>query len=98
MTALVLIPLLMPFLAAPAARRAAAVLPPRRAALLLTAAALVLAVSASAALALLVVPGASYLPAVAVLGELAEPLAAGPPPVTIALALVAGALLVRRAA
>ncbi|MFJ5110459.1 M48 family metalloprotease [Streptomyces sp. NPDC088551] len=98
MTYLVLIPLLMPFLAAPAARRVAAALPPRRAALLLTAAALVLAVSASAALALLVVPGASYLPAVAVLGELAEPLAAGPPPVTIALALVAGALLVRRAA
>ncbi|MFE4830604.1 M56 family metallopeptidase [Streptomyces sp. NPDC056672] len=95
---LVWVPLLMPFLAVPAARRAAAALPPLRAAWLLTAVALVLAVSSSAALVLLVVPGASYLPPVAVLGELLEPLTAGPPAVTVVLALLAGALLVRHAA
>ncbi|MEV7681379.1 M56 family metallopeptidase [Streptomyces sp. NPDC088341] len=94
---LVWVPLLMPFLAVPAARRAAEALPPRHAAWLLTAVALVLAVSSSAALVLLVVPGASYLPPVAVLGELLEPLTAGPPAVTVVLALLAGALLVRHA-
>ncbi|WP_066950599.1 M56 family metallopeptidase [Streptomyces lushanensis] len=94
---LVWVPLLMPFLAAPAARRLAAALPPRHAAWLLTAVALVLAGSSSAALTLLVVPGASYLPPVAVLGELLEPLTAGPPAVTVALALTAGALLLRHA-
>ncbi|QXE38373.1 M56 family metallopeptidase [Streptomyces sp. GMY02] len=93
---LVWVPLLMPFLAVPAARRVAAALAPRHAAWLLTAVALVLAASSSAALALLVVPGASYLPVVAVLGELLEPLKAGPPVVAVALALVAGALLVWR--
>ncbi|MFJ2112642.1 MULTISPECIES: M56 family metallopeptidase [unclassified Streptomyces] len=93
MILLVWVPLLTPFLAAPAARRVAAGLPPRRAVWLLTGVALTLAGSSSAALALLVVPGASYLPAVAVLGELVEPLTAGPPAVTIALASVAGALL-----
>lgn len=95
---LVWVPLLMPFLAVPAARRVAAALPPRPAAWLLTAAALALAAGSSAALALLVVPGASYLPAVAVLGELLEPLTAGPPALTIALALAAGGLLAWRTA
>ncbi|MFF1957434.1 M48 family metalloprotease [Streptomyces sp. NPDC058220] len=95
---LVWVPLLMPFLAVPAARRVAAALSPRHAAWLLTAAALALAAGSSAALALLVVPGASYLPAVAVLGELLEPLTAGPPALTIALALAAGGLLAWRTA
>ncbi|MFE7128562.1 M48 family metalloprotease [Streptomyces sp. NPDC057617] len=95
---LVWVPLLMPFLAVPAARRVAAALAPRHAAWLLTVVALVLAASSSAALALLVVPGASYLPVVAVLGELLEPLRAGPPVVAVALALIAGSLLVWRTA
>ncbi|RDG39128.1 M48 family metalloprotease [Streptomyces corynorhini] len=98
MTLLVWVPLLMPFLAVPAARRVAAALAPRHAARLLTAVALTLAASSSAALALLVVPGASYLPVVAVLGDLAEPLTAGPPLVAVALALGAGGLLLWRTA
>ncbi|MFJ1646371.1 M56 family metallopeptidase [Streptomyces sp. NPDC088258] len=97
MTLLVWVPLLTPFLAAPAARRVAAALAPRHAARLLTAAALTLAAGSSAALAVLVVPGASYLPLVAVLGDLTEPLTAGPPPVAVALALTAGSLLLWRA-
>ncbi|MFC9425929.1 M48 family metalloprotease [Streptomyces sp. NPDC056987] len=96
MTSVVWVPLLMPFLAVPAARRAAAPLAPRHAAWLLTATALVLAVSSTAALALLVVPGASYVPVVALLGELVRPLAAGPPAVTVALASAAGCLLLWR--
>ncbi|WP_329071151.1 M56 family metallopeptidase [Streptomyces sp. NBC_01429] len=98
MTLLVWVPLLMPFLAVPAARRVAAALAPRHAAWLLTAVALTLAASSSAALAVLVVPGASYLPLVAVLGDLVEPLTAGPPPVAVALALAAGGLLLWRTA
>ncbi|MEW1722125.1 M48 family metalloprotease [Streptomyces sp. NPDC093109] len=94
---LVWVPLLTPFLAVPAARRVAAALAPRHAAWLLAAVALTLAASSSAALALLVVPGASYLPAVAVLGDLAEPLTVGPPAVSVALALAAGGLLLWRA-
>lgn len=90
---IVWVPLLMPFLAVPAARRAGAALPPRHAVRLLTATSLVLAAGSSAALALLVVPGASYLPAVALLGDLLEPLTAGPPAVTIALASAAAGLL-----
>ncbi|MER8001192.1 M48 family metalloprotease [Streptomyces sp. NPDC095613] len=91
------VPLLVPFLAAPTARRAAAYLSPRHAVVLLTTAALLPAATSSAALALLAVPGASYLPTVAALGELARPLSLGPPPVTVALALAAGGVLAWRA-
>ncbi|MGW4239999.1 M48 family metalloprotease [Streptomyces sp. NPDC004749] len=97
MSCAVWIPLLVPFLAAPMARRAAAYLSPRHAVVLLTTAALLPAATSSAALALLAVPGASYLPAVAALGELTRPLALGPPPVTVALALGAGGVLAWRA-
>ncbi|MFE4060992.1 M48 family metalloprotease, partial [Streptomyces sp. NPDC059096] len=98
MNSVIWVPLLMPFLAVPAARRAASLLAPRPAARLLTVTALVLAASSTAALALLVVPGASYLPAVAVLGELVRPLAEGPPAVTVALASAAAGLLLWRTA
>ncbi|MFI6698586.1 M56 family metallopeptidase [Streptomyces sp. NPDC050509] len=98
MIAFTWVPLLMPFLAVPAARRAAALLAPRHAAWLLTVAALVLAASSTAALALLVVPGSTYLPAVAVLGDLVRPLAEGPPAVTVALASAATGLLLWRTA
>ncbi|MFE3830290.1 M48 family metalloprotease [Streptomyces sp. NPDC059092] len=98
MISVIWVPLLMPFLAVPAARRAAALLAPGRAAWLLTVTALVLAASSTAALALLVVPGASYLPVVAVLGDLVRPLAEGPPAVTVALASAATGLLLWRTA
>ncbi|MFE3742764.1 M48 family metalloprotease, partial [Streptomyces sp. NPDC059134] len=98
MNSVIWVPLLMPFLAVPAARRAASLLAPRPAARLLTVTALVLAASSTAALALLVVPGASYLPAVAVLGELVRPLAEGPPAVTVAFASAAAGLLLWRTA
>lgn len=98
MNLLVWVPLLMPFLAVPAACRSAAALAPRRAAWLLATAALVLGAGSCAALVLLTVPGASYLPPVAVVGKLAEPLGEGPPAVTVALALAAGGALAWRLA
>jgi hypothetical protein len=98
MNTLVRVPLLMPLLAVPAASRSAAALAPRRAAWLLTTAALVLGAGSCAALVLLTVPGASYLPPVAVVGRLAEPLGEGPPAVTVALAAAAGSTLAWRLA
>ncbi|MGS2591758.1 M48 family metalloprotease [Streptomyces hebeiensis] len=97
MSCAVWVPLLVPFIAAPTARRAAAYLSPRHAVVLLTTAALLPAATSSAALALLAVPGASYLPTVAALGELVRPLSLGPPPVTVAVALAAGGVLAWRA-
>ena len=96
MTPIVWLPLLIPFLAVPAARRVAAALEPGRAVRLLTATAVGLAASSVAALLLLVVPGASYLPVVAVIGELAEPLTVGPPSVAVAVAVAAAGLLAWR--
>ncbi|MDX6352893.1 MAG: hypothetical protein QOF84_7683 [Streptomyces sp.] len=98
MNNIVWLPLLMPFLAAPAARRVAAALSPRLAVWLLTATAVGLAACSTAALALLVVPGASYLPVVAVLGDLVRPLTSGEPTVVIASATAAAGLLAWRAA
>ncbi|MCB5909114.1 M56 family metallopeptidase [Streptomyces pinistramenti] len=98
MNDLVWVPLLVPFLAVPAARRLAQALPPTRAAWLLTGIAVGLAACSTAALALLVVPGASYVPALAALDALIEPLTAGPPAVTVALASAAAGLLAWSAA
>jgi len=94
---IVWVPLLVPFLAVPAARRVAAALDPRRATWLLTATAVGLASCSTAAVALLVVPGASYLPLVAVIGELVKPLTVGPPVVAVALSITAAGLLAWRA-
>lgn len=91
-----LVPFLAPFLAVPAARRVAVALDPRRAVALLTATAAALAVSCAAALVLLVVPGATYLPVVAVLGEMIRPLTVGPPTVAVTVAVAAAGLLAWR--
>ncbi|WP_326743710.1 M48 family metalloprotease [Streptomyces sp. NBC_00121] len=98
------IPLLMPFVAVPAARRLADALSPVRAVRLLASTAVGLALFSTLALVLLVVPGATRLSAVAAVGELVKPLADAAPDVTVplaaaALALLAGcALAVARAA
>jgi Zn-dependent protease with chaperone function len=96
MTPIVWLPLIVPFLAVPAAHRVAAALEPGRAVRLLTATAVGLAACSVAALLLLVVPGASYLPVVAVLGELAKPLTVGPPSVAVAISVAAAGLLAWR--
>ncbi|WP_330329272.1 M56 family metallopeptidase [Streptomyces sp. NBC_00536] len=87
------LPLLVPFLAGPVGHRLAACLPPRQAAWLLTVAAAGLALGSSVALALLVVPGATHLRVVAVLGRLLTPLRTGSPDAVVAVAVVAAALL-----
>ncbi|AKL69453.1 M56 family metallopeptidase [Streptomyces sp. Mg1] len=88
------LPLILPFLAGPAARRLPASLPPRRAVLVLALAAIGLAGASTCALALLVVPGATHVPAVAAVGHLLVPLASGAPDAVVAVAAVAAALLV----
>ncbi|MEU9011787.1 M56 family metallopeptidase [Streptomyces sp. NPDC048479] len=90
---MVWVPLLVPFLAGPAGRRLVSCLPPRPAAWLLTITAAGLAVSSTAALALLVVPGATHVHAVAALGELLTPLSTGSPDAVVAVATAAAALL-----
>lgn len=92
------IPLLVPFLVVPAARRLADALSPRRAVRLLAATGAGLAVFALSALALLVVPGAGRLSAVAAAGEFVRPLAAVEPALALPLAAVALALLLGCAA
>ncbi|WP_335933186.1 M56 family metallopeptidase [Streptomyces sp. PTD5-9] len=87
------IPLLMPFVAVPAARRLADALPPVRAARLLAATGVGLALCALLALALLVVPGATRFPEVSAFGELVRPLSAGAPALAVPLAAAALALL-----
>ncbi|MFF1837909.1 M48 family metalloprotease [Streptomyces sp. NPDC058231] len=87
------VPLLMPFVAVPAARRLADALSPARAVRLLAATAVGLALCSVLALALLVVPGAARLSVVAALGELVKPLAAAPTAAAVPLALAAVALL-----
>jgi beta-lactamase regulating signal transducer with metallopeptidase domain len=87
------VPLLMPFVAVPAARRLADALAPLRAVRLLASTAVGLALCSTLALVLLVVPGATQLSAVAAVGELVKPLAAAPAAVAVPLALAALALL-----
>ncbi|MER7812812.1 M48 family metalloprotease, partial [Streptomyces sp900116325] len=87
------VPLLMPFLAVPAARRLADALSPVRAVRLLASTAVGLALFSTLALVLLVVPGATRLSAVAAVGELVKPLADAAPDVTVPLAAAAVALL-----
>ncbi|MET3985580.1 M56 family metallopeptidase [Streptomyces sp. PvR034] len=87
------LPLLVPFLAGPVGRRLAACLPPRTAVWLLTCAAAGLALASTVSLALLVVPGATHLRAVAALGRLLTPLRTGSPDAVVAVAVVAAALL-----
>ncbi|MET7618026.1 M56 family metallopeptidase [Streptomyces sp. NPDC005408] len=91
---MVWVPLLVPFLAGPAGRRLVSSLPPRPAAWLLTITAAGLAISSTAALALLIVPGATHVHAVAALGELLTPVSTGPPVTVVAVASMASALLV----
>ncbi|MER6779523.1 MULTISPECIES: M56 family metallopeptidase [unclassified Streptomyces] len=88
-----LLPLFVPFLVAPAGGRLASNLPPRQAMWLLTATAAGLAAASTCALALLIVPGATHLHAVAALGHLLTPLSSGSPDTVIAIAVAAGALL-----
>ncbi|MES9554295.1 MULTISPECIES: M48 family metalloprotease [unclassified Streptomyces] len=92
------VPLLMPFLAVPAARRLADALPPARAVRLLAATGVGLALCSVLALFLLVVPGATRFSAVSALGELVRPLSDAVPAVTVPLAAAALALLVGCAA
>ncbi|MEV0411885.1 M56 family metallopeptidase [Streptomyces sp. NPDC050448] len=93
MIAAVWLPLLVPFLAGPAGRRLVSCLPPRQAAWLLTVTAAGLAAGSTAALALLVIPGATHVHAVAALGRLLTPLATGSPYAVVAVAITALALL-----
>ncbi|WP_330301156.1 M56 family metallopeptidase [Streptomyces sp. NBC_00503] len=90
---MVWLPLLLPFLAGPAAGRLAPSLHPRRAAWLLAGTAVGLAAASTTALALLIVPGATHLHAVAALGKLLTPLATGSPDSVIAVAVTAAGLL-----
>ncbi|MFE3764502.1 M56 family metallopeptidase [Streptomyces sp. NPDC059104] len=91
------LPLLVPFLAAPAGRRLAshlsAHLSPRQVVWLLTVTAAGLAAGSTCALALLIVPGATHLHAVAASAHLLTPLSGGSPDAVIAIAVTAGALL-----
>ncbi|MCX5386855.1 M56 family metallopeptidase [Streptomyces sp. NBC_00083] len=87
------IPLLVPFLAVPAARRLAEALPPRPAAWLLAAAAAGLALCSTAALGLIALAGALRLPFVASLGHLAVPLDALPAWLAFPAAATAAALV-----
>ncbi|GAA0599010.1 M56 family metallopeptidase [Streptomyces crystallinus] len=87
------VPLLVPFLAAPAARRLADALPPRPAAWLLAAASTGLALCSAAALSLLTVAGALRLPYVAALGHLVTPFDAVPVAVARPAGCAAAALL-----
>ncbi|MER5459915.1 M56 family metallopeptidase [Streptomyces sp. NPDC002668] len=91
---MVWVPLLVPFLAGPAGRRLVSCLPPRQSSWLLTLTAAGLAVSSTAALALLVVPGATHVHAVAAIGGLLTPLSTGSPDAVVAVAMVAAVLLV----
>ncbi|MEV6794493.1 M56 family metallopeptidase [Streptomyces sp. NPDC051320] len=86
------VPLLMPFLAVPAARRLAELLAPRQAVRLLAAAAVILGGCSTAALGLLVVAGALRLPAVAALGRLIHP-PTGDGPVGAVAAVAAASLI-----
>ncbi|MFD9359848.1 M56 family metallopeptidase [Streptomyces sp. NPDC060031] len=95
---MVWLPLLVPFLAGPAARRLASHLPPRRAAWLLAGSAVGLAAGSITSLALLVVPGATHLRVVAALGELLTPLSTGSADAMIAVAVVAATVLAWRTA
>ncbi|MFF8914850.1 M56 family metallopeptidase [Streptomyces sp. NPDC015032] len=87
------VPLLMPFVAVPAARRLADALSPVRAVRLLASTGLGLALCSLLALALLVVPGATRFPVVSALGELVRPLSDAAPAVAVPLAAAALALL-----
>ncbi|WP_327365675.1 M48 family metalloprotease [Streptomyces sp. NBC_01217] len=87
------IPLLMPFVAVPAARRLADTLSPVRAVRLLAATGIGLALCSLLALALLVVPGATRFSAVSAFGELVRPLSEAAPAVAVPLAAAALALL-----
>ncbi|MER5357449.1 M56 family metallopeptidase [Streptomyces sp. NPDC002785] len=87
------VPLLMPFVAVPAARHLADALSPVRAVRLLASTGIGLALCSLLALALLVVPGATRFSAVSAFGELAGPLSDAAPAVAVPLAAAALALL-----
>ncbi|MER5846515.1 M56 family metallopeptidase [Streptomyces sp. NPDC002012] len=87
------VPLLMPFVAVPAARRLADALSPVRAVQLLASTGIGLALCSLLALALLVVPGATRFSAVSAFGELVRPLTDAAPAVAVPLAAAALALL-----
>ncbi|MFF2324550.1 MULTISPECIES: M56 family metallopeptidase [unclassified Streptomyces] len=87
------VPLLMPFVAVPAARRFADALSPVRAVRLLASTGIGLALCSLLALALLVVPGATRFSAVSAFGELVRPLSDVAPALAVPLAATALALL-----
>ncbi|WP_328791879.1 MULTISPECIES: M56 family metallopeptidase [unclassified Streptomyces] len=90
---MLLLPLVLPFLAGPVCRVLVTSLAPRRAVRLLVCSAAVLAAGSTAALALLVVPGATHLRPVAALGHLLTPLASGSPGTAVVTTVVAASLL-----
>ncbi|MFE9369123.1 M56 family metallopeptidase [Streptomyces sp. NPDC006711] len=92
------IPLLVPFLAAPAARRLADALPPRPAGWLLAATATGLAACSTAALGLIALAGALRLPFFASLGKLTAPLDALPAWLAFPAAVTAAGLVALTAA
>ncbi|MEU8504574.1 M56 family metallopeptidase [Streptomyces brevispora] len=92
------IPLLVPFLVVPAARRLADALSPVQAVRVLAGTGVGLALCTVLALALLVVPGAGRLSAVAAAGEFVHPLTAAAPAVAVPLSVAALALLLGCAA
>ncbi|MCX4746201.1 M56 family metallopeptidase [Kitasatospora sp. NBC_01287] len=104
MILLVLAPLLIPFLAAPAARRLADALPPRPAAWVLGTTGVLLAGASAASLGLLAAGGLLRIPAVAALGHISLPWLAQASPAALvaawpaALALVLAGLLTLRTA
>lgn len=87
------VPLLMPFVAVPAARRLADALSPVRAVRLLASTGIGLALCSLLALVLLVVPGATRFSAVSAFGELVRPLSDAAPAAAVPLAAAALALL-----
>ncbi|GGS04029.1 hypothetical protein Snoj_08980 [Streptomyces nojiriensis] len=98
MTWLLSLPLLLPFLAGPLCRVLVTSLPSRQAVRLLVGSAAGLAAGSIAALALLVVPGATHLPPVAALGHLLTPLASGSPGTAAVITVAATSLLAARGA
>lgn len=95
MIALLLLPLLLPFVLLPLARRAVLQVRPEIALWVVTSASAALAIGVVACLGVLLLPMALKVPAVAELAEVIQPLEAGPGFVVMAVsALAAGALVV----
>ncbi|MEU6896129.1 M56 family metallopeptidase [Streptomyces sp. NPDC046557] len=93
MIALLLVPLLLPWILPPLARRAAGRVRPAAALWAITAAAGVLAVGVVACLGVLLLPFALTIPPVAALVHLTQPLRAGPAHLTLGVSALAAGIL-----